>query len=102
MKKLVSIALVALILSISAVSFASYCTGDKGGVFACQIDKAINCGGDRSGAPMPLLPWQTGAVSLKAADLACNLNNTFGSWYCRDDQADPKFSIGIANRLPCH
>ena len=102
MKKLVSIALVALILSISAVSLASYCAGDKGAVFACQIDKAISCGGERTGAPMPLLPWQKGAVALTAEDLRCYVNGKITDYHCKDELANPKFSVGIANRLPCH
>ena len=95
MKKLVAIALVALMLSVSAVGFAvSYCRGDVGGVFAAQIAEAIDCGGARTGAPLPALSWQKGAVTLTQKDIDCFLEGPFLPYVCSED-----YIAGIANRL---
>jgi len=91
MKKRVSIALVLLLMCYSIVSFAyEPWKGDAGGVYAEQIGKALTYWGQKTGEPLPDLPWQkVGSNPNTLGGLYAYLLYLAGQWGAEQNAANP-------------
>jgi len=120
MKKIIAAALVmVMLLSVTASFAAGYPSGDVGGAFSAQIEKAFDKGGVRNKNPFPNLSWQKGAVLGDALPDLCDICGEIlddcvckdhavlanckecGLIFCDCDKDEPDDPCGVCNEEPC-